>query len=136
MAAATAADLDGLPLFAGLDADELRELALRFEVKDVSAGVRLVGEGATGYSFFVLVDGSVSVTAGGAEVAALGRGDFFGELALLGSGRRQATVTTTTPGRVLVMFGTEFRALEQEHPAVAAEIEAAMERRAAELRRP
>jgi CRP-like cAMP-binding protein len=135
MPTATADDLSGLPLFAELDEAELRELAHWFEVKDVGEGVRLVGEGASGYSFFVLVDGDAQVTAGGSDVAALHGGDFFGEFALLGSGRRQATVTTTTPARVLVMFGTEFRRLQQGHPQIAAKIEAAMQKRAAELER-
>jgi len=135
MSAATVDDLKGLPLFAELDETELHELGPWFEVKQVSDGVRLVGEGASGYTFFVIVDGSALVTAGGAEVATLGSGDFFGEFALLGSGRRQATVTTTAPTRVVVMFGTEFRRLEQAHPSIAAKIEAAMQKRAAELER-
>jgi hypothetical protein len=37
--------------------------------------------------------------------------DFFGEIAILGDGRRTATVTTTSPSQLLVMFGTEFRRL-------------------------
>ena len=135
MGAATVDDLADLPLFAELEEPDLRELAPWFEVKDVGEGVRLVGEGASGYSFFVIVDGSALVTAGGAEVATLGSGDFFGEFALLGSGRRQASVTTTAPTRVLVMFGTEFRRLQQAHPEIAGQIEAAMQKRAAELER-
>ena len=135
MAAATVSDLTGLPLFADLEEPELAELAHWFEVKEVGEGVRLVGEGASGYSFFVLADGSAAVTAGGAEVATLGSGDFFGEFALLGSGRRQASVTTTSPVRVLVMFGTEFRRLQQAHPEISSQLEAAMQKRAAELER-
>lgn len=50
-------ELAAVPLFASLDDEELDELASRFEAKDVPAGVRLVGEGTTGTTFFVLVDG-------------------------------------------------------------------------------
>jgi CRP-like cAMP-binding protein len=135
MAVATVSDLTGLPLFADLDEAELGELAHWFEVKEVGEGVRLVGEGASGYSFFVLTGGSAAVTKGGVEVAALASGDFFGEFALLGSGRRRATVTTTSPARVLVIFGTEFRRLQQAHPEISTKIEAAMQTRAAELER-
>jgi CRP-like cAMP-binding protein len=56
--------------------------------------VRLTGEGASGYSFFVLCEGTATVTIDGNEVRALEPGDFFGELAILGDGRRTATVTT------------------------------------------
>jgi voltage-gated potassium channel len=66
-------------------------------------------------------------------VAQLGPGDFFGEMAILGDGRRQATVTTSSPAKVLVLFGTEFRQLEQDHPQIAEQIETAMRDRAALL---
>ena len=134
MPAATLSDLAVVPIFRSLSDADLEQLAGWFEVKDVSAGVRLVGEGATGYSFFVLSEGEVAVTAGGVDVASLGPGDFFGEMALLGSGRRQATVTTTSPARVLVLFGEEFRRLQAAHPGIAAQLEAAMEKRLEQLR--
>ena len=130
----SAADLVGVPLFESLNERELQELASRFEAKDVGEGIQLVGEGASGYSFFILVDGTATVTAGGDEVAQLGPGDFFGEMALLGDGRRRATVTTSSPARVLVLFGTEFRQFEQDHPHIAEQIETAMRDRAALLR--
>jgi CRP/FNR family cyclic AMP-dependent transcriptional regulator len=122
-------ELAALPLFASLSAAELADVATRFEVKEVGSGVRLVGEGATGLSFFVLRQGRASVSAGGEEVASLGPGDFFGEIALLGHGRRTATVTTTSAARVLVLFADDFRHLQSSFPGVAAEIEAAMKKR-------
>jgi voltage-gated potassium channel len=59
-------------------------------------------------------------------VRSLASGEFFGEMALLGDGRRRGDVTTTTDAIVLVLYGTEFRRLQQEHPEVAARIERAM----------
>jgi CRP-like cAMP-binding protein len=126
---ADTSDLAAVPLLASLSETELAEVAGWFEVKDVRAGVRLVGEGTTGHSFFLIQDGEVSVSADGAEVATLGSGDFFGELALLEGGRRTATVTTTAPTRVLVLFGNDLARLRTRHPGVAAEIDAAMRER-------
>jgi CRP-like cAMP-binding protein len=123
MSAAAADDLVGVPLFAGLERDELTALASWFEVQDVSDGVKLTGEGASGYSFFILREGTATVTIDGREVRTLGPGDFFGELAILGDGRRTATVTTASPVRVLMLFGTEFRQLQQDYPELAAQIE-------------
>ena len=123
MPAATAEDLVGVPLFADLNPDERATLATWFEVQNASAGMRLTGEGASGYSFFVLREGTATVTIDGNEVRTLEPGDFFGELAILGDGRRTATVTTASPARVLVLFGTEFRQLQQEYPELAAQIE-------------
>jgi voltage-gated potassium channel len=128
--AVSPAELAAIPLFASLSPGELTELADWFGAKTAGAGVRLAGEGAAGYSFFVIAAGSAVVTSNGSELGTLGPGDFFGEIAIIGDGRRSATVTTTTPARVLVMFGTEFRQLQQAHPAIAAQLETAMATRA------
>jgi CRP-like cAMP-binding protein len=121
-----AVDLAAVPLFASLSDSDRAQLAAWFDAQEASEGVRLTGEGAAGYSFFVLADGRAAVTSDGAEVATLGPGDFFGEIAIIGDGRRSATVTTTTPATLYVMFGTEFRRLQQSQPEIAAQIEAAM----------
>jgi len=121
---ATTWDLAGIALLDDLEPEELTKIAPWFEVQDVSPGVNLTGEGASGYSFYILSDGTASVTIDGVEVNTLGPGDFFGELAILGDGVRTATVTTTSPSRLLVLFGTEFRQLQQEQPDLASRIEA------------
>lgn len=121
--------LASLPLFESLSDLELAEVASWFEVREVEAGVRLIGEGATGYSFFVIGDGEVAITAQGDEMAILGAGEFFGEVALLGTGRRTATVTTTKSSRMLVLFGNDFTRLRTTFPAIAAELERAMRQR-------
>jgi CRP-like cAMP-binding protein len=122
-------DLAGVSLFDDLEPEDLAAIAPWFEVQETSPGVNLTGEGAAGYSFFVLSDGTASVTIDGDEVNTLGPGDFFGELAILGDGRRTATVTTTSPARLLVLFGTEFRRLQQEHPELARQIDAGVRAR-------
>jgi CRP-like cAMP-binding protein len=119
----TAADLGRIPLFGSLSRAELDDLAPSFESKSVSPGTRLIGEGAAGYSFFVLGDGQASVTVEGAEVAMLGAGDCFGEIALLDGGFRSASVT------LYVMFGTEFRRLQERRPEIAVQLETLMRSR-------
>ena len=126
-------DLTGIPLFADLSDEERASLAEWFEISDASPGMVLVAEGAAGYSFYVLVDGAAEVTVGGETVATYGPGDFFGEMAILGGGRRTATVTVTEPSRLLSLFGTEFRMLQEVQPDVAAQLEETMRQRAAEL---
>jgi CRP-like cAMP-binding protein len=125
----SAEQLAAVPLFASLSEPDLHELAPWFEARTVSEGVELTGEGAPGYSFFILTDGGAVVTSGEATLAQVGPGDFFGEAAVLGGGRRNATVTTTSASELLVMFGTEFRRLEQAQPSVAAAIQAVMQQR-------
>jgi len=129
---ASAADLAGISLFESLSDPDLQELASWFDERKTGEGVRLIGEGAAGYSFFILTEGSAVVTSGDATLADLGPGDFFGEIAILGDGRRSSTVTTTSPATLLVMFGSEFRRLQDAQPDIAAGIEEAMRRRVSE----
>ena len=126
---ATVDDIGAVPVFGSLDLDQRANLAKWFEVEHVGEGVKLVGEGCHGYTFFVLADGTATVTAEGEELSTLGAGDFFGEVAILGGGRRTASVTTTSPARLLVLFGTEFRQLEAEYPEIASHITLAMKER-------
>ena len=125
------AELASIPLFASLSEAEREQVAGWFEPRTAPEGCTLAGEGATGYCFFVLVEGQAAVSSNGAQLATLGPGDFFGEIAILGDGRRSATVTTTTPVRLLVMFGSEFRRLQEDHPAIARQLEQAMAARQA-----
>jgi CRP-like cAMP-binding protein len=128
--AVSAAELAKVPLFRSLGEDSLAEVACWFDEANVSEGVKVAGEGAPGYSFFVIADGTAVVSADGRELRTLGPGDFFGEVALLDGGRRTASVITTAPARLLVLFGTEFRRLQETRPDVAVQLEAAMAERA------
>lgn len=102
-------------------------------MRDARAGERLVGEGVTGYLFFVVSSGEVAVTVGGRPIATLGPGDFFGEMALLGLVRHVATVMATAASRLLVLFSGDFERLRARHAAVAAEIDATAKQRFEEL---
>ena len=126
-------DLATVPLFNSVDKEQLAKLANWFHVQNANEGVRLVGEGPPGYTFFVLVEGTAAVTSEDQTLTELTAGDFFDEVAILGDGRRTATVTSTTPVRLLVLFGTEFRQLEAAHPEIASRIAEAMQARAGQV---
>jgi CRP-like cAMP-binding protein len=113
-------DLANVPLFSSLSADELRSVASLLEHRAEPAGAALVGEGAPGYSLFVLQGGEASVTSNGEHIAKLRPGDFFGEIALLGRSEHTATVTAITPVELLVMHGSEFRIFERDWPEASA----------------
>jgi CRP-like cAMP-binding protein len=71
----------GIALFDSLDATARDAIAPWFELSDVSPNVKLIGEGASGYSFFVLREGTATFSIDGGEVRTLVPGDFFGETA-------------------------------------------------------
>ena len=127
-------DIATIPIFSSLDPGQLATIANWFDAEYVGEGVRLVGEGSHGYSFFVLAEGTAAVTVEREELATLQAGDFFGEVAMLGSGRRTASVMSTTPVRLLVMFGTEFRQLQVAYPEMADRLTLAMKERVGDAR--
>jgi CRP-like cAMP-binding protein len=115
-----AKDLTKIPLFASLSPDELEAVATLLERRDEPAGAVLLGEGAPGYSLFVLQRGEATVTSEGNAIAQLGAGDFFGEIALLARRDQTATVTATSPVTLLVMHGSDFRVFERDWPEASA----------------
>ena len=124
-----AARLRTVPLFAGLSEHDRERIAQWADEIEVPAGKQLAGEGELAYEFFVILDGAAEVTHDGERVAELGPNDFFGEIGLLETERRTASVVAETPLRVIVMFQREFKQMEREMPAVAERIRAAIRAR-------
>jgi CRP-like cAMP-binding protein len=124
------AELKRVPFFAGLHRRELSAVARQADELDVRAGKVLAREGEIGQEFFVIESGTAAVTHDGQQVAALGPGDFFGEIALLDEhARRTATVTATSPMTLVVLTRASFRALDREHPELHARVAAAIDER-------
>ena len=100
-----------VPLLSSLDQKQLDRLARDFSERTFPAGSVVVREGDThGMGFFVVADGEGVVTVGGKEIAKVGPGSYFGEVALISDRVRTATVTATTELRTLVMtFWTSAR---------------------------
>jgi len=125
--------LKQISLFASLPEKQLKlaaQLADEVEVKD---GQHLVDEGRFAHEFFVIEEGTAEVVHDGKVVATLGPGDFFGEIALIKTERRTASVLAKTPMKLIVIFGPNFRSLASDLPAVQAKIDAAVEQRSKEL---
>jgi CRP-like cAMP-binding protein len=126
-----AKSLERVPLFAGLSHREREQVARRADTVDLPAGRHLLDEGRLPHEFFVILDGEVEVTHEGQHLATLGRGDFFGEIALIEHTRRTASVVATTPTTLVVMSPQGFEAVRRELPAVAERIDAAIRERLA-----
>lgn len=106
--------LKSIPLFASLSKKEQALVARHADQVEVDSGEVLAREGEIGKEFFVIESGSATVTREGAVINQLGPGDFFGEIGLLETLKRTATVTADTPMKLIVMFGPEFTAVEAE----------------------
>lgn len=106
------------PLFEGLSKKELAELARVTEDLQVAPETVLCREGSLGREFFVVVDGVAEVTKGGKRLATRSGGEFFGEIALITTTKRTATVTAKTQLRCFILTRGDFRRVLDANPAV------------------
>jgi CRP-like cAMP-binding protein len=111
--AASEVELDAVPLFLRLSAEERAALTGAAQVRRYPPGSRIVIQGDEGERFFALRSGEVSVereleSGMVKEVARLGPGDCFGELALLEQTPRTATVRAVTETVALTLSREDF----------------------------
>jgi CRP/FNR family transcriptional regulator, cyclic AMP receptor protein len=110
-----------VPLFAGLKGKQIKSVASTFaRERSYDAGEVIEKEGDSGVAFYLITDGSVEVRKGEQRVAKLGRGQFFGEMALIDKQPRSATVVSAeSDTKCLVMPIWNFKAAIASDPTVA-----------------
>ncbi len=123
------AQLDGIPLFAGLTLDQRASIASVCAELEVEEGATLVKEGDFGFAAFAITSGAADVVHDGVVVRTLGPGDVFGEIAVLSGGRRTATVVATSPMTLVTVLNRDMWRLERELPDVAAVLRATISER-------
>jgi CRP-like cAMP-binding protein len=112
-------DLAKVPLFSGLTKRQLKKLAGACTERSYGPGSAILREGTKGgIGFFVVADGRATIRISGSEVATLGPGDYFGELALITKRARAATVIAETPLRCLMIRFWDFREFAKDNPDV------------------
>ncbi len=111
--------LRSTPLFRPLPGPELESLARAAVITEFETGTTIVREGEPGDHYFVIADGTVEVNVDGARVRTIGRPSGFGEIALLASLPRTATVTAVEPVVVLAIERSKFLEAVLGHDASA-----------------
>jgi CRP-like cAMP-binding protein len=105
--------------FADLPAAELDELAAAMREVDVEGGIRVITVDDYGTAIYLIEEGEAEVLIdGGATTETLGPGATFGEIALLLTGQRTATVRARTPMRLLSLAGEDFERIRARVPAL------------------
>jgi CRP-like cAMP-binding protein len=108
---------------------ELADIAGLVDELSVEQGAVLTKEGTPGQECFVIVNGTAEVSVRGRAVATLGPGECVGEMALLDTASRTATVTAATDMELLAIEPRAFSDLLDRHPSVAKRLLAVLARR-------
>jgi serine/threonine protein phosphatase PrpC len=105
-----------MPLFAKLSEREILRIMQVAEVRAYNAGDQVIKEGDKGDQLFIVLTGTVKVMRGDAVLTMLGSGEHFGEMALIRSVPRSATVLAEGPCELIALRrGDFFEILRKEH---------------------
>jgi HEAT repeat protein len=116
--------LQRVPMFAGIDPEDLERIAARFTERRYDPGELIFAWGAEGDEMLIIVEGEVTVSrpqkGSGTPVRTVRSGDYVGELSLLRGQPRAANVTAGPEGvRGLILSGAELHAILEERPEAA-----------------
>jgi CRP/FNR family cyclic AMP-dependent transcriptional regulator len=119
--------LDKIPLFSDLDATELELLSTRMVTRQYPRNTIIINEGDHSDSLYVIRSGSVKVFLGNAEgkeviLNVQKTGEYFGELALIDSGPRSASVMTQEKSTLSLISKSDFEEFLRQHPAATVKI--------------
>jgi CRP-like cAMP-binding protein len=110
-----------------LDVLTIEQLAGSLTLVSVAAGERIVREGDVGHAYFVVADGELLVTQNDQILRSMHRGEGFGEIALLKSVRRTASVTARTDATLYTLASTHFIEAVTSHPPTASRAQEVVE---------
>lgn len=113
--------IQGVPIFGGLSPEALEILTARGRQFTEPAGTVILREGESSRTFYLIGDGSVRVCKNfgkpdEVELARLGRGEFIGEMCILETLPRSASVQTVTDCVFFTLSSMDFLHLYQEMP--------------------
>jgi voltage-gated potassium channel len=120
-----------VPLFTALGTVTLSEIVGKLRVRHYPSRIVVVRRDEPGDSMFFISEGEVEVRLPRASVR-LSQGGFFGEMALLTRLPRSATVVTTQPTTLLVLYASDFYAIAAHIPSLVEAVEREAQRRQAE----
>ena len=117
-----------VPMFAELGTVTLSEIVGKLRVRHYPPRIVIVRRDEPGDSMFFISEGEVEVRVPQGPVR-LGQGAFFGEMSLLDRQPRTATIVTTQPATMLVLYASDFYAIASNIPSLVAAVEKEAQRR-------
>jgi CRP-like cAMP-binding protein len=118
-----------VPIFEHCTPDEIASIAAVAQEHTFAPGQIIVTQGTPGQAFYLITRGRVAIERDGAVLGAFGAGDFFGEMSLLDSAPRSATIRAIDETRCLMLSSWDFKALLQRTPSMAIKLLEVLSRR-------
>ncbi|PKQ30316.1 MAG: hypothetical protein CVT60_00865 [Actinobacteria bacterium HGW-Actinobacteria-10] len=118
-----------VPIFANCTAPEIAAITAVAQESGFQAGQVIVTQGTPGQAFYLVISGRVEIIRDGQSLGAFGPGDFFGEMSLLDSAPRSATIRAIDPTTCLMLSSWDFKALLEAHPSIAIKLLEILSRR-------
>lgn len=121
--------LSRVPIFANCTPDEIAAVAGVAQDSAFAPGQIIVTQGTPGQAFYLILSGRVEILRDGTSLGAFGPGDFFGEMSLLDSAPRSATIRAIESTQCLMLSSWDFKALLEKHPSIAVKLLEVLSRR-------
>ena len=114
--------LQEVPLFSSLNKKSLGNIANSGTVRSYRSGVTIAKEGEAAVAFYLILEGAVEVRRGKKVLAKLGRGQFFGEMALFDNQPRSADVVATEETNCMLLKSWDLAGVVGANPNIAMNI--------------
>jgi len=121
--------LGRVPIFASCTPEEIAAISEVAQESGFQAGQIIVTQGTPGQAFYLILAGRVEIIRDGQSLGAFGPGDFFGEMSLLDSAPRSATIKALEITNCLMLSSWDFKALLERYPSIAVKLLEVLSRR-------
>lgn len=121
--------LSRVPIFENCTTADIASIAAVAQEHTYAPGQIVVTQGTPGQAFYLITNGRVTIERDGSVLGAFGPGDFFGEMSLLDSAPRSATIRAMEETRCLMLSSWDFKALLERSPSIAIRLLEVLSRR-------
>lgn len=121
--------LSRVPIFENCTTADIATISAVAQEHTYEPGQIVVTQGTPGQAFYLITHGRVTIERDGSVLGAFGPGDFFGEMSLLDSAPRSATIRAIEQTRCLMLSSWDFKALLERTPSIAIRLLEVLSRR-------